>query len=98
MAVAMRLRVHGRVQGVGYRAWTIRTAREFGLAGWVRNLTDNTVEILAIGPPAAVERLAAAAQAGPPGARVTAVNTTPEAPQPLTEFRQLATASPGSPA
>ena len=40
---ALRLTVHGRVQGVFYRDWTIRNARELGLAGWVRNEADGTV-------------------------------------------------------
>ena len=41
--------VNGRVQGVGYRAWCVRTASKFGISGWVRNRFDGTVEILAIG-------------------------------------------------
>ena len=67
------LRIEGRVQGVGYRWWTVGEAQRLGLDGWVRNLTDGTVEILAIGAPAAVDALAAACRTGPTGARVEAV-------------------------
>ena len=70
---AARLIVSGRVQGVGYRYWTIGEARRQGLDGWVRNLADGGVEILALGDPAALDRLEAACQSGPAGARVTAV-------------------------
>ena len=41
--------VFGRVQGVGYRAWAVRTARQLGLSGWVRNRTNGCVEIYAQG-------------------------------------------------
>ena len=41
--------VFGRVQGVGYRAWTVRTAQQFGLSGWVRNRRNGCVEIYAQG-------------------------------------------------
>ncbi len=44
-----RLRITGRVQGVGYRAWAIDTAARLGLRGWVRNRADGSVEVLAIG-------------------------------------------------
>jgi len=70
---AESLLVVGRVQGVGFRWWTVGTAQRLGLAGWVRNLTDGTVEILAIGEEAAVDRLAEACRTGPAGARVEAV-------------------------
>ena len=76
----MRLRIVGRVQGVGYRAWTVQTARRLGLTGWVRNLADGSVEALAWGSKEAIEALVTAAHAGPPSARVLEVTTTPEDP------------------
>jgi acylphosphatase len=67
------MRVIGRVQGVGYRWWTAQTARGLGLAGWVRNRADGSVEILAIGEAEAVEQLAVACRGGPSGAVVASV-------------------------
>jgi acylphosphatase len=72
-AITVHLRIFGRVQGVGYRVWTVHTARRLGLDGWVRNVSDGSVEAVARGNEAAVNNLAVAAQAGPPGARVTEV-------------------------
>ncbi len=70
---AVRLLISGRVQGVGYRYWTVGTARALGLEGWVRNLADGRVEILALGAPDRIGELERACHAGPPSARVTAV-------------------------
>jgi acylphosphatase len=70
MIHALRLRIHGRVQGVFYRAWTVRTARELGLAGWVRNRADGSVEALVQGEPVQVRQLAELARTGPPHAAV----------------------------
>ena len=64
------LRISGRVQGVWYRGWTVDRATELGLAGWVRNLTDGTVEVLANGPREAVDRLIDVCRKGPKLARV----------------------------
>ena len=64
MTTARRLTARGRVQGVFYRDWTVETAAALGLAGWVRNLPDGTVE----GPQAAVDRMIAAMHDGPPRA------------------------------
>jgi acylphosphatase len=69
-----RLRIAGRVQGVGYRLWAIDTAASLGLRGWVRNRADGTVELLATGTEDAVAALICAARQGPPGARVTRVD------------------------
>ena len=67
---ARHLIIHGRVQGVFYRDWTVETARSLGLAGWVRNLPDGTVEAQVEGERQAVERMVAAMEGGPPRARV----------------------------
>ena len=70
---SVRLRITGRVQGVGYRAWMMRQAAGLGLRGWVRNRADGSVEALVIGARESVERLVAACGQGPLGARVTDV-------------------------
>ena len=63
----------GRVQGVGYRAWTEYTAIDHGLDGWVRNRRDGSVEAVFAGPSDAVAEMIEACRRGPPGARVDAV-------------------------
>jgi acylphosphatase len=65
--------VHGRVQGVGYRATAIDEGRRLGLAGWVRNRLDGTVEVLAEGSEAKLNLLLAFLRQGPWGAHVTSV-------------------------
>ena len=76
---ARRLRVCGRVQGVGYRAWFAAEAGAAGLVGWVRNRQDGTVEALIKGAEAAVAAMIRAAHQGPPSARVDGVETAPAA-------------------
>jgi acylphosphatase len=71
--LALHLIVRGRVQGVGYRWWTVGQAKALGLAGWVRNRGDGSVEILAMGAAHALEDLAAACDRGPAAASVAAV-------------------------
>jgi acylphosphatase len=89
----VHLRIHGRVQGVGYRAWTAQKARKLGLAGWVRNVTDGTVESVVQGPQAAVDAMIAACQAGPTLARVTHVESEEKADAEIfSGFQQLPTA------
>jgi acylphosphatase len=68
-----RLRITGRVQGVGYRLWATRAAAALGLRGWVCNRSDGSVEMLATGAPEDVAALVEACRQGPLGARVTAV-------------------------
>ena len=70
-----RFRVHGRVQGVGFRAFVVRAARSFDLAGGVRNEADGDVTVIAEGEEAALERLAAQLAEGPTAARVAGVET-----------------------
>ena len=65
--------VHGRVQGVGYRATTMDEARRLQIAGWVRNRVDGTVEVLAEGPPAKLALFLSYLNRGPLGARVSSV-------------------------
>ena len=67
------LRIAGRVQGVGYRAWAIETAARLGLRGWVRNRGDGSVEALVIGGDDAVAAMIGACRTGPFAARVSDV-------------------------
>jgi len=77
MNVTRHLLVHGRVQGVGYREGLRREALACGLAGWVRNRRDGSVEALLQGESGAVERVVAWARRGPPAARVDRVDGQP---------------------
>jgi acylphosphatase len=66
--------VRGRVQGVGYRAWTERSALSHGLTGWVRNRRDGAVEAVFIGADDAVTAMVEACRTGPVGAYVEALD------------------------
>ncbi|MCW5873066.1 MAG: acylphosphatase [Anaerolineales bacterium] len=66
----MTAHVSGGVQGVGFRYFVWHQARALQLTGWVRNLHDGSVEVLAEGPLPALEQLAAALRSGPPMADV----------------------------
>ncbi len=67
----LQIIVSGRVQGVFFRANTVEQAQRLGLAGYVRNLHDGNVEIVAEGRREALEELLAWSFKGPPGAKVT---------------------------
>jgi len=66
--------VRGRVQGVGFRAFVEYEAERRGLAGFVRNRRDGTVEALFAGPPETVRDMIAACRKGPPGSRVETID------------------------
>ena len=70
---ARLLRIHGIVQGVGYRNALHAQAVRLGLAGWVRNRSDGTVEALVSGPTPAMDAIVEWARRGPPAARVSKV-------------------------
>ena len=70
---ARRYRIAGQVQGVGYRYFAQRAARDLELAGWVRNLADGSVECYAVGPAAALEDFEARLRIGPFHADVRSV-------------------------
>jgi len=74
--IVVHLVVHGRVQGVGYRAFVEREAHARDLQGWVRNCCDGTVEAVLAGDAPLVEDMVAACQRGPFGARVDTIQRT----------------------
>jgi acylphosphatase len=93
MALQARLTISGRVQGVGYRDWTMTTALRLGLKGWVRNRTDGSVEALVVGEDQAVGEMIDACRRGPIMARVDNVDIEPVDLDILPHgFRQLPTA------
>ena len=83
----LHLRITGRVQGVGYRAWLDAEARGLGLEGWARNRRDGAVEAVVSGPDAAVSTLVAACWRGPGASAVLAVEAVPAQPGALERRR-----------
>jgi acylphosphatase len=79
-AAGLHAVVHGDVQGVGFRYFILRRAREARLVGWVRNRADGSVECLAEGPRAALERLLDDLRRGPGVAEVQSVDVQWQAP------------------
>ena len=71
--LTLRLCITGKVQGVWFRGWAVKTAQGLGLTGWVRNRRDGSVEALIHGPHLAVEAMVEASWRGPPAARVNDV-------------------------
>jgi acylphosphatase len=82
----MRVIVHGFVQGVFFRDTLRRRAQSAGVAGWVRNNWNGTVEAVFEGERDAVERLVEFSRDGPRGARVNSVEVAEEEPQGLRGF------------
>ncbi len=71
----MHVRLHGRVQGVGFRWFVRECARKYELTGWVRNTRDGAVEIAAAGQAESLALFEREVRAGPRGARVDRVET-----------------------
>jgi acylphosphatase len=87
----VRLRISGRVHGVGFRDWTQRTATRLCLDGWVRNRSDGTVEAVLAGPAPVIDDMVARCQTGPRMARVDAVRVEDEIEAPQSGFSVLPT-------
>ena len=87
-----RIYVSGRVQGVSYRDWTVRTGKRLGLVGWVRNLRDGRVEILVDGEDERIGEFVEACREGPPLARVEDVTAFPDSDRPGKGFTKRFTA------
>jgi acylphosphatase len=83
---AVTLRVYGRVQGVGFRYYTQKTAMEHGIDGFVRNMPDGSVYIEAEGEPDALERFVLWCETGPQWARVSKVEKQYSPPKGYTGF------------
>ena len=77
---SFHVRITGRVQGVGFRWFVRERARRLGLAGWVRNLPDGSVEVLAEGDQGQLDLLEGELKKGPQGARVAAIVRVGDAP------------------
>lgn len=86
MAASYRFRVEGRVQGVFFRQSTRERAQALGLAGWVANREDGSVEGLAHGEDAGLDALRAWLRQGPPAARVERLDWQPDAETPAPGF------------
>jgi acylphosphatase len=76
MTKAVHAIISGRVQGVGYRNWTVITATKLGVEGWVRNRSDGTVETVFHGSAQQVDAMLEACRKGPMLARVDGIQTT----------------------
>ena len=83
----VHIRVTGRVQGVGFRAFVLQSGPLFGLTGWVRNMADGRVEAVFVGDDADIDKMLAWCHIGPSAARVDEVLTEEEPP--TGEFRDF---------
>ena len=89
--IARHLLIRGHVQGVFFRAWTVKTASDLGLTGWVRNVRSGDVEAVVQGEPAAVDQFITLAHNGPPVARVDNIDQRDEPVSHYTGFEKRAT-------
>lgn len=88
---AVHMRIFGRVQGVWFRGWAVDEAQRRGLDGWVRNVSDGSVETLVAGPPDAVEEMVQLCRQGPPSAQVQDVKISRGSDPGPVGFRQTPT-------
>jgi acylphosphatase len=86
-----RLRIKGRVQGVGFREWAIEEATSRGLSGWIRNRSDGSVEVLIAGPDATIKEMLGACTQGPPMAQVANIDIHNEKEPPPAGFSRKPT-------
>jgi acylphosphatase len=86
-----RFLVAGKVQGVGFRYFVLRQAQVLGLSGWVRNLADGRVEVVAAGDDGSLAAFEGRLWSGPTAAAVAAVATEPAETPGEDEFRVLPT-------
>lgn len=86
-----RLRITGSVQGVGFRMWAADEAKKRNLAGWVRNRSDGSVELLISGPDRVVQDMLGACTQGPDGATVTNIDIHNETEVPPSGFARKPT-------
>jgi acylphosphatase len=80
--ITQKLRIRGEVQGVGFRYALRREAQRRGVAGWVRNRSDGSVEAVLQGAPERVAELVTWARRGPPAAQVDDVRVDPAGEEP----------------
>ena len=84
--IARKLRLFGRVQGVFFRQWTLDQARQLGVAGWVRNRSDGSLEAHLEGEEEPVSQLVERMRGGPSQARVEDVMIEEATPEDLKDF------------
>lgn len=83
---AVSISISGRVQGVGFRAWTVRQALQLGVTGWVKNLPDGQVAVHVQGDQQLIQQFCDMLWSGPEGADVQSVLCQPAHVASFTSF------------
>ena len=83
----VQVRIEGRVQGVGYRAFVERNALALGLEGWVRNRRDGSVEAVFQGPDEIIDEMLVLCKRGPPASAVASIEMIGEGVGAFTGFK-----------
>ena len=89
--LSVRLIIKGHVQGVWFRDWTVKTARQLGLFGWVRNRMEGCVEAVFCGDKASIEIMIESCYKGPDGASVTDIKVLYENINVKSDFKKIST-------